>query len=132
MCLTVPSSWAEEGATLRVLVPRRLACARCDGGGCDGCERSGAYRLPERAAELTLELPAGSGSGVALRLEDPFSGQGPVEQLIVEIRVGPTTSDGVHRIPTPVHREKRPAHALVTMALFFALIVTLGYLFSQL
>jgi hypothetical protein len=133
MCITVPSSWAEEGATLRVPVPQRLACARCDGGGCDGCRRSGGYRLSDRhAAELTLELPAGSGSGVALRLEDPFAGRGPVEQLIVEIRVGARTSDGVLRIPTPVSRQQRRAPPWITMMLFFTLVVTLAYLFSRL
>src|SRR5690242_3451348 len=46
----VPAAWLAEGGELELRVPARLACARCDGGGCDGCARSGALRAPEPAS----------------------------------------------------------------------------------
>jgi hypothetical protein len=99
----VPAAWLTAGCRIAIVAPRRLPCARCDGGGCDACGKSGVLRAPdaEEDRRLELTLPGTQSEAVALRLADPF-GVGLVEQLIVEIRAG-AVSPGVTRIwePTP-------------------------------
>jgi hypothetical protein len=73
--IEVPENWFWVGATLQIALPRLLACARCDGGGCDACERRGAFEQtaagtakevavvlpvlhPERCVPVRLRLPA--------------------------------------------------------------------------
>lgn len=99
--LEVPAEWLAAGCRIAVVAPRRLPCARCDGGGCDACGKSGVLRAPDAADDRRLEitLPGTHRAAVALRLADPFGG-GLVEQLIVEIRPG-VASPGVTRIPDP-------------------------------
>ncbi len=99
--ITVPAAWLAVGCRVEILVARRLACARCDGGGCDACGKSGVLRAPddEAARRLEITLPGTTNEAVALRLADPF-GAGLVDQLIVEIRAG-KASPGVTRIPEP-------------------------------
>lgn len=56
----VAKEWLTLGLTVEILLPRNLACARCEGGGCDACGRSGAISLRERTAPnepLTISLP---------------------------------------------------------------------------
>ncbi len=58
--IRVAKAWFSGGATIDIALPRNVTCARCDGGGCDGCGRSGAISLRERDASeppLTLSLP---------------------------------------------------------------------------
>jgi len=58
--IRVAKAWFSRGATIDIVLPRNVTCARCDGGGCDGCGRSGAISLRERDASeppLTLALP---------------------------------------------------------------------------
>lgn len=88
--VAVPAAWLERGARIEIAAPRLLHCDRCDGGGCDGCDRKGAFRGPGDAAARTfcLQLPAGHGSGCKVRLAQPFEG---VEQLVVVVRVGPAS-----------------------------------------
>lgn len=80
----VPSDWLEAGVRLDVTLPRRLACAHCEGGGCDRCARSGAVVLrqsdeepelvevalaagrPETAQLLRIPDHGGPGAGPAL------------------------------------------------------------------
>jgi hypothetical protein len=99
--ITVPAAWLADGCSLSLLAPRRLPCARCDGGGCDACGKSGVLRAPddEAARRLEITLPPTENEAVALRLADPF-GAGVVDQLIVEIRAG-VASPGVTRVPDP-------------------------------
>jgi hypothetical protein len=77
----VPSSWFDEGATIELELPRNLACASCDGGGCDACDRAGAVTLRGRddpAEILSVTLPrrgdsaelTASGRGVMLRIPE--------------------------------------------------------------
>lgn len=101
VCVEVPTAWLTAGCRIEILAPRRLACARCDGGGCDACGKSGALRAPDAEASRRLEitLPGTQSPAVALRLADPF-GEGFVEQLIVEIRAG-IASPCVTRLPEP-------------------------------
>ncbi|MEP7124864.1 MAG: hypothetical protein ABJE95_28305 [Byssovorax sp.] len=100
--ITVPIAWLTDGCRIEILAPRRLPCARCDGGGCDACGKSGVLRAPddEAARRLEITLPPTSSEAVALRLADPF-GAGVVDQLIVEIRVG-AASSGVTRLLDPL------------------------------
>lgn len=88
LMLKVDRAWMRDGATLRVAVPKRLPCARCDGGGCDGCDRSGVLRGPddEQARALTVELPGNQpvGSAVVLRLSKPFANDA-IAQLLIHL-----------------------------------------------
>jgi hypothetical protein len=53
LSIVVPTEWLREGARLEVELPTRVRCDLCDGGGCDACGRSGAYRVPEGASTTT-------------------------------------------------------------------------------
>jgi len=102
LAIEVPGDWLTDPCELIVVVPRRLACARCDGGGCDGCDRSGALRAPEdddaRTVCLRLDQLA---AGVAIRVATPFAPETQIAQLIVEIRTGARPSPGVTRRVAP-------------------------------
>ena len=102
--IEVPEAW--QGAEIDVAVPSRVPCARCDGGGCDGCERRGGYRIPGDAAFRTLRitLPKEIGDGVILRFVEPFLPQdgAPLAQLLVEARCGQNASTCVTRVPAPM------------------------------
>ncbi len=97
--IEVPIDWLTDGASLLVSCPRRLRCARCEGGGCDDCQRSGAYRAPSDVEDRTIEtqLPPSDGSGVIVRLTDPFEGC-DIDQLLLEIHPGPEPTAGVERL----------------------------------
>lgn len=98
--VTVPSAWLQEGARLAITTPKLIACARCDGGGCDGCDRSGALRGPRAEArrQIQVELPSAEGPGaLVLRLVNPFE-EGEIDQLLVQVRAGEEPSRGVSRI----------------------------------
>jgi hypothetical protein len=71
--IEVPQAWFLVGATLQITLPRLLSCARCDGGGCDACERRGAFEQQAAgiASEVAVVLPTQppeSSSAVRLRL----------------------------------------------------------------
>lgn len=132
MSIAVPLAWAVEGATLRVRIPRRLPCARCDGGGCDGCGRSGAHRVgPRHVDAAELELPAGSEPGVALRLAQPFGTGGPIEQLIVEVRVGEEASEGVARISTVLHTPPPSLSRAIAIGIAIAVVLVAAWVFLR-
>ncbi|MCC6527849.1 MAG: hypothetical protein IT373_34710 [Polyangiaceae bacterium] len=130
--VTVPESWLATPCELEIRVPARLACARCDGGGCDACGRSGAVRAlaatepepapepeadepaPEPAPEpepartdhrVTVQLPGG-GRPVAVRLVSPFGPDG-VAQLLIEVVRGATPSPSVSLVRTPALESPR-------------------------
>jgi hypothetical protein len=57
--VSVDRSWF--GQAVLIALPRILNCARCEGGGCDECERGGALSLRQRGAkaeELRVILPS--------------------------------------------------------------------------
>lgn len=125
--IRVPASWARR--TIEIVVPPRVACARCDGGGCDSCGKSGAFKLataPERT--LRAALPETLGGGVILRLVDPFGEGGPVEVLHVEVRPGEAPSDGVTLAAAhgPRPRAAYGAVALAVALALFAIAVVLA------
>ena len=97
----VPAAWLAEGADLAVTTPARLACARCDGGGCDACERSGALRAPADASARLVRTsvsPSPSGQTIAVRILHPFGPEHGIEQLLLELRAAGTPSACVARI----------------------------------
>ena len=78
----VPRDWLDDGATIELELPRNLACAGCEGGGCDICGRAGAITLrgrnePPELVEVTLparrkgeEPPSSGHRGLVLRIPD--------------------------------------------------------------
>lgn len=99
LCIEVPAAWLADAVELVVTAPARIVCARCDGGGCDGCGRSGALRGPAEGADRTISvhLPEGAGDGAALRIVRPFGAAAPIEQILVEVRPAARASVGVKR-----------------------------------
>ena len=124
----VLEAWAEERAFVEITTPTRVACARCEGGGCDGCGRSGALRTPEEPAArvVQVQLPARLGAGVALRLVRPFGEEASIEQLLLEIVAGPEPSAGVVRLAPPPEPPARPSLPLRATATIFAVIALLA------
>lgn len=105
--IEVPSRWLDAGAAIELTAPRRLVCARCDGGGCDACGRSGALCAPEDAAarRVGVVLPqvlaspqAGERRAVLLRLPEPFGPEHAIAQLLVEVHAADGPSPGVIRV----------------------------------
>jgi hypothetical protein len=135
--LAIPERWARDGGDIELTVPVRVTCARCDGGGCDGCERSGAHRTPAEPAgrTLRLRLPRDPGCTVTLRLVRPFGDQAPLDQLLVEIDVSAgDASPGITRIePPPAPPLARPARlrAPLVVALLVAAAAVIGLLASR-
>ncbi len=129
MRVSVPAAWLEDGAELELVAPRRVPCARCDGGGCDDCGRSGALKLAEDPALRTvrLQLPADAPPALALRLLEPFGPGADLAQLIVEVRESAAPSFELTRVDAPRRAAPRP-HAGAggdpwMRAAFFALAV---------
>lgn len=84
--IEVPRAWFEQGATLQLQLPRLLNCARCNGGGCDACQRRGAFELEAAgiAKEVAVglpKLPAERSSAVCLRLPALGARAEPESQL---------------------------------------------------
>ena len=99
--ICVPPDWLERGERIVVKLPRLLSCARCEGGGCDRCERRGAVTLREsdEPAELSVRLAAGPQAQL-LRLPDQ-GGKGAAEAqprgcLMLQVESG-EMSEGVRR-----------------------------------
>lgn len=83
--IVVPTAWLRDGARLEVAVPARVRCDLCDGGGCDACERSGAYRVDETNVAVTL--PRVTDDVLALRVTNAFADKEPA-LLVVRIAAG--------------------------------------------
>jgi hypothetical protein len=112
LAVEVPAAWLAEGAELLVTAPARLPCARCDGGGCDACARSGALRAPESpdARVVRASIPP-TPRPVALRIPHPFGPDHAIEQLLLELRAGAAPSACVTRVPPPPKAQTRMAAA---------------------
>ena len=98
--IEVPREWLSEGGQLVVLVPRKAACARCEGGGCDACGRGGVVVRASAAEEIAVALPA-SETGVRLRLPG-LGGEGevglPRGHLLLDVRPSDRASTGVRTL----------------------------------
>lgn len=140
--VTVPRAWLVEARWIELELPRMLECARCDGGGCDGCERSGAVttrgrkELPEL---VELKLPAAA-QAVTVRL--PRRGGLPPDatpalargSLLLVVAPGDRASDGVRELErdvAPVAASPAPPlapYALTPPRLLVAAIVCVALL----
>lgn len=105
--IEVPKAWV--GAEIMVAIPSRVVCARCDGGGCDGCGRRGGHRIEGdvSARSLRVKLPHSIDNAVVLRLVKPFGdADGAIAQLHLEARIGPGASSGVVLCVRAPHKAK--------------------------
>lgn len=95
LVIEVPAHFA--GAEIDIVLPPRVTCARCDGGGCDGCGRRGGHRLsgePE-ARVVRVTLPLALEGGALLRIVRPLEGEAAIHQLLVEARLAENASPSV-------------------------------------
>ena len=108
LTITVPRAWLANGRWIELSLPRTLTCVRCEGGGCDGCGRSGAVdtRGRKELAEIVeLRLP-NSDQGATIRL--PKRGGMALEEetsldrgiLLLTILPGVEASLGVRAMDT--------------------------------
>jgi hypothetical protein len=95
--IVVPTAWLREGARLEVDLPAKLRCDHCDGGGCDACDRSGAYRLPDDRRPIAITLPRVTDNELAIRVTNPFGDREPA-LLIVRVAAGSEASSGVRYV----------------------------------
>ncbi len=116
--IKVPAAWLQQAARIEVLVPSTLTCARCDGGGCDSCNRSGALKPPESSDErrLCLRLPRHPDGPVTIRLVRPFA-ESEIEQLLVEVEPSERASKNVTPLPATKTRPKGGTSAPSTPAI---------------
>ncbi len=101
--IRVPAAWLAHGDTIEFVVPARLSCARCEGGGCDRCDRSGGLRLDgdETARRVRLVLPKRTDpSTFVVRMVRPLGDEVALEQLVVEIGTGEVATAGCTRVET--------------------------------
>jgi hypothetical protein len=146
--IRVEKQWFDEPATIELELPRNLACASCDGGGCDSCERSGAIStrgrkepvellritLPRRGSDLET---TGSGRSVVVRV--PGRG-GPAENenlprgiLLLQLVPAEAADAGVRRVEPEVELDVAapsvaPAAPQTNWALYTAVAVILWIL----
>lgn len=101
LVVVVPDAWLEAGDVVEIVVPVRVTCARCEGGGCDDCGRSGALRLAANEPERTLRLalPAAIEARNVVRLVRPLGPDAGLEQLWVELRTAAEASPFCRRLP---------------------------------
>jgi hypothetical protein len=133
----VPAAWLAEGAELVVTAPARLVCAHCDGGGCDACQRSGAFRAPPQASRRVVRASFGpqeaARTSVTLRIAKPFGDAHDIDQLLLEVRAADAPSAYVTRTETPSRPDESAPQAdawrIVSIAVAIAaavLMVLLG------
>ncbi len=121
--LDVLDTWLEPATVLEIVVPARLACARCDGGGCDGCEKSGAIRVHGGEQERILRITL-SESARAIRLIEPLGQDAGLDQLVIYLRAAAVPSDSCRRLRGQT-RMTRFVPVVVSIALAAALIAAL-------
>ncbi len=133
--LSAPADWLRQGERLSVQVPRRLTCARCEGGGCDVCKRRGAFTLrePDEEADviqLTLSQDVGD---ARLQIRVPDHGAPGAEgeapgQLVVSLSVAEVPSPGLSRRVSTAETYKLPLPWLALgalLALMYAIVTSL-------
>jgi hypothetical protein len=99
----VPREWLARGDVIELVVPARLACARCEGGGCDQCNRSGGLRIEgdEAARRIRIGLPKRiEGSAFSIRLLSPLGDGAMLDVLVVEIVAADAPSESCTRVET--------------------------------
>lgn len=114
--IRVPQAWFEAGDVVEFELPRNLACAACNGGGCDVCERAGAITLrgrQELPEFLQVTLPVrklemdGEARGVVIRIPEqgglpPQHGEAlPRGLLLLRVELAEVADPGVSRVVQP-------------------------------
>jgi hypothetical protein len=109
--VSVPADWLEQGGAIECELPRRLSCARCEGGGCDVCGRSGVivmYDVGATPQRVVVHLSAGDAEPRAVRLlEQGGPGTQPAVRrgcLLLRLKPG-ELSPGVQRLEVRAARE---------------------------
>jgi hypothetical protein len=102
----VLAGWA--GETCFITVPRTLRCAPCQGGGCDGCGRSGAFRL-DASREVVVQLPSPLPINLRLRLPTPFGPGSAVGLLVLDLETAAEPSPSCRVVPKLAPQVERPA-----------------------
>lgn len=135
LAIDVVDEWLAAGATVEIIVPSRLTCARCEGGGCDECGRGGAIRVTgdEPARTLRLALPGTGPAPSQVRLVRPLGDDAGVDQLLIELRPASAASAFCRRIALAPARAHGPAFAargivVVLVVLAVVLLALLGRL----
>lgn len=131
LTVDVLQEWLEVGDAIEIVVPSRVACARCEGGGCDACGRSGAFRLSidEAARTLQLTLPkAPPTPTVVVRLARPFGPSAGIEQLWIEVRGSARASACCRRVVRGALSSRTFAKPGVAIVLLLVLAVVLAAL----
>jgi hypothetical protein len=95
--LSLPEGWLGEPSRIRFVVPRRLRCDACEGGGCAGCDNRGGFVVPEEL-DRTVSLSLSGGlDGARVRVVPSFATCAGFDVLLVDIRRGEATL-GAQRI----------------------------------
>ena len=119
--LRVPARWLTDGDTIELVVPTRLVCALCEGGGCDRCERRGGLRVDGDKAmrRLRVVLPKRVAPGAfVMRVVRPLGDAMAPEHLLLQISVGDIPSEGCTRIdPSAANGGRVPRGMLVVFVL---------------
>ena len=139
----VPRSWL-DGATLDVELPRKLGCAHCHGGGCDGCGRSGAVVLrsaEEASTSVRVSLPGLSEDsdeaphllvrvpGAGGRAADEALGAGHLLLHVQASDEGHVVTPGVTRVPVTTHSLSDAERArLIRRSLVMAALLCLTFI----
>ena len=147
--IAVPPEWLTNGETIEVELPRNLTCAKCEGGGCDACERAGAVSLrgkQEPGELLQVSLPARSADSetrtervIVLRIPEHggFSetAQLPRGFLLLRVTAGRKPDAGVslcaHQVthePSTSERELRAPKELVRLSMLVGVILLVLFL----
>lgn len=120
LAIDVDPAWLAAGDTVEITIPGRLRCARCDGGGCDGCDRSGAVRPREDTPRtIRVTLPRATGP-VLVRIAAPLGEEAGLAQLVLEVRPG-TPAPDLRRIePPPAARSSFVSFAIAAVLVLLA------------
>lgn len=119
LSVDVLETWLGAGAVLEIVVPARLVCARCEGGGCDACGRSGAIRIAGDEQERTFQVTL-SESARGLRLTRPLGADVGLDQLILELRPAAEPSSSCR-----LARRAGPRASLIPLLVLIALVSAL-------
>lgn len=125
LTVDVLETWLDAGSAFEIVVPTRLACARCEGGGCDACGRSGAIRISGDEGERRIRITL-SESARGVRLVRPLGADAGLDQLIVELRPAAVPSNFCRRVEA---ERRRPSFvpvfviAMLVVALIAAILL---------
>jgi hypothetical protein len=125
--IRIARAWLTDGAVVEFEVPRNVMCAACEGGGCDKCERSGAFSLrgrnePGELVRVTLpqrafdDPPSSGPKGFLVRIPEkgalpPPGSKLPRGLLLLRIEQADKADAGVRLEGAPT-REAAPVEAL--------------------